>query len=148
MLADKLIDLRKKQGWSQEELADKLNVSRQAVSKWESAQAIPDVDKIVALSEVFNVSTDYLLKDDGANHEEKSSEKKEEKSAQSARERITDAVSSLFWSIILVTYLVWSFLSGDWGITWVIWPVSAALFSLTALIIELKYRNKNKKLDK
>ena len=63
IFADKLIALRKKQGWSQEELADKMGVSRQAVSKWESAQALPDIDKMVALSQLLSVSTDYLLKD-------------------------------------------------------------------------------------
>ncbi|MBR5382546.1 MAG: helix-turn-helix transcriptional regulator [Clostridia bacterium] len=63
IFADKLIDLRKKNGWSQEELAEKLNVSRQAVSKWESAQSVPDMGRIIQLSELFGVSTDYLLKD-------------------------------------------------------------------------------------
>ena len=64
ILADKIIRLRKKNGWSQEELADKMNVSRQAVSKWESAQTIPDLGKILQLGEIFGVTTDYLLKDD------------------------------------------------------------------------------------
>ena len=64
ILADKIIKLRKKNGWSQEELANKMNVSRQAVSKWESAQTIPDLEKIVQLSSLFGVTTDYLLKDD------------------------------------------------------------------------------------
>ena len=64
ILADKIIDLRKKNGWSQEELAEKLNVSRQAVSKWEGAQSVPDMGRVVQLSELFNVSTDYLLKDE------------------------------------------------------------------------------------
>ncbi len=63
ILADKIIDLRKKMGWSQEELAEQLGVSRQSVSKWESAQSIPDMDKIIRLSEIFSVSTDYLLKE-------------------------------------------------------------------------------------
>ena len=63
IFADKLIDLRKKSGWSQEELAEKLNVSRQAVSKWESAQSVPDMSRIIQMSELFGVSTDYLLKD-------------------------------------------------------------------------------------
>ena len=64
ILADKIIELRKKNGWSQEELAEKLDVSRQAVSKWESAQSVPDMNRILLLSEVFGVSTDYLLKDE------------------------------------------------------------------------------------
>ena len=64
ILADKIIENRKKNGWSQEDLAEKLGVSRQSVSKWESAQAIPDMKKILQLSEVFGVSTDYLIKDE------------------------------------------------------------------------------------
>ncbi len=63
ILADKITDLRKKNGWSQEELASQLGVSRQAVSKWESASSIPDLDKIIKMSNIFEVSTDYLLKD-------------------------------------------------------------------------------------
>lgn len=64
IFADKLIQLRKKAGWSQEELADQMNVTRQSVSKWEGAQAVPDLEKMIRLSELFGVSTDYLLKDE------------------------------------------------------------------------------------
>ncbi len=64
IFADKLIMLRKKNGWSQEELADRINVSRQSVSKWEGAQSVPDLGKILALSNLFGVTTDYLLKDE------------------------------------------------------------------------------------
>ena len=69
IFADKLITLRKKAGWSQEELAEKLNVTRQSVSKWEGAQSVPDIDKILQLSRLFGVTTDYLLKDDAAEPE-------------------------------------------------------------------------------
>ena len=64
ILADKITNLRKKAGWSQEELANQLGVSRQSVSKWESGASIPDLDKILRLSQLFEVSTDYLLRDD------------------------------------------------------------------------------------
>lgn len=64
IFADKLIQLRKKRGWSQEELAEQMNVTRQSVSKWEGAQSTPDLEKILRLSELFGVSTDYLLKDE------------------------------------------------------------------------------------
>lgn len=64
ILADKIMRFRKKNGWSQEELAAKMNVSRQAVSKWESAQSTPDLEKILQLSYLFCVTTDYLLKDE------------------------------------------------------------------------------------
>ena len=64
ILADKIIRLRKRNGWSQEELAEKMGVSRQAVSKWESAQTVPDLEKILMLGDLFGVTTDYLLKDE------------------------------------------------------------------------------------
>lgn len=63
ILGDKICNLRKQNGWSQEELAEKLDISRQSVSKWENGTSIPDLDKIVKLSALFCVSTDYLLKD-------------------------------------------------------------------------------------
>lgn len=64
IFADKLILLRKKAGWSQEELAEQMDITRQSVSKWEGAQSVPDLEKMIRLSELFGVSTDYLLKDE------------------------------------------------------------------------------------
>ncbi len=78
IFADKLIQLRKKAGWSQEELANQMNVTRQSVSKWEGAQSIPDLEKIIKLSEIFGVSTDYLLKDELEESEEGEAEITEE----------------------------------------------------------------------
>lgn len=59
--ADRLLDLRRKAGYSQEQLADLLDVSRQAISKWEGAQGRPEVDNVVKLSQIYRVSTDYIL---------------------------------------------------------------------------------------
>ncbi len=64
ILADKIIELRKKSGMTQDELAEKLGVSRQSVSKWEGAQSTPDLARILKLAEIFSVSTDVLLKDE------------------------------------------------------------------------------------
>lgn len=64
ILSEKIMMLRKQNGWSQEDLAEKLGISRQSVSKWESASSIPDLDKIIKMSEIFGVTTDYLLKDE------------------------------------------------------------------------------------
>lgn len=64
IFADKLIQLRKKNGWSQEELAEQMKVTRQSVSKWEGAQSVPDLTKMIQLSNIFGVSLDYLLKDE------------------------------------------------------------------------------------
>lgn len=61
-ISEKILKLRKANNLTQEDLAEKLNVSRQSVSKWESGQTIPELEKLVALSEVFRVTTDYLLK--------------------------------------------------------------------------------------
>ena len=63
-LGDKIMTLRRKQGWSQEELAGLCQVSRQSVSKWESGQSVPDLEKILVLSRIFGVSTDFLLKEE------------------------------------------------------------------------------------
>lgn len=63
MLSEKIASLRKQNGFSQETFAEMLDVSRQAVSKWESGGSIPEIDKIIRMSEIFNVTTDYLLKD-------------------------------------------------------------------------------------
>lgn len=63
-LSEKLYTLRKKSGLSQEQLAEQLSVSRQAISKWESGQSIPESDKLIVISNYFKVSLDYLLKEE------------------------------------------------------------------------------------
>lgn len=64
--AQKFLDLRTRYGYSQEELAEKLCVSRQAISKWELGTTLPDTDRIVAISDFFGVSIDYLLKENAS----------------------------------------------------------------------------------
>ncbi|MCR5073103.1 MAG: helix-turn-helix domain-containing protein [Clostridiales bacterium] len=64
ILAEKITLLRKKAGWSQEDLAEQLGVSRQSISKWESAQSVPDLKRILDIADCFGISTDVLLKDD------------------------------------------------------------------------------------
>lgn len=64
MIGNKILSCRKKAGMSQEALAVKLNISRQAVSRWETGEAVPDTEKIIQLSKLFHVSTDYLLLDE------------------------------------------------------------------------------------
>lgn len=82
-LAEKIMTLRKQKGWSQEELADRLDISRQSVSKWEGGMSVPEIDKIVAMSSLFGVSTDYLLKDEA--EKEILSRPEEEEEKKSAR---------------------------------------------------------------
>lgn len=63
-LSEKIVKLRKTNGWSQEELAEKINVSRQAISRWEGGTAQPDAMNILQLSKLFGVTADYLLNDE------------------------------------------------------------------------------------
>ena len=63
-LPDKIIKHRKSHGWSQEDFAEKLNVSRQAISRWENGTAFPDAQNLLQISKLFGVSADYLLNDD------------------------------------------------------------------------------------
>lgn len=85
ILAEKITEERKKNGWSQEELADKLGVSRQAVSKWESAGSVPDLQRVIQLADLFGVSTDYLLKDELEQAEMASTVSVEAKDSRPAR---------------------------------------------------------------
>ncbi len=75
MIGNKISFCRKKVGMSQEELADRLDISRQAVSRWETGQAVPDTEKIIQLSRLFHVSTDYLLLDEVDEPQEEQLEK-------------------------------------------------------------------------
>ena len=108
ILADKIIKLRKKNGLTQEELADKISVSRQAVSKWESAGAVPDLEKILQLSVLFGVTTDYLLKD-----EIEDEEFTDDASSDATVKRITIEEANAYieerkkasWRIALATFL-------------------------------------------
>lgn len=101
ILAEKIINLRKKNGWSQEELAEKLGVTRQSISKYEGAQSIPDLDKILKLSEIFGVTTDYLIKDE-LEEEEYAASQIQEKESESDRSvhKVTMEMANEYLQII------------------------------------------------
>ena len=108
-LSEKLYMLRKKSGLSQEQLAEQLNVSRQAISKWESGQSIPESDKLITISQYFNVTLDCLLKED-AEKDVSSDNVQEDKSLQSP-----DRTKWLLGIIVciggVVCLLIWGILS-------------------------------------
>lgn len=87
ILADKIMQLRKKRGWSQEELAEQMEISRQSVSKWESGASIPDLERIIAMSRLFGVSTDYLLKDEIETPESPEKEEGEDQALEYSKAR-------------------------------------------------------------
>ena len=138
IFADKLITLRKKAGWSQEELAEKLNVTRQSVSKWEGAQSVPDIDKILQLSCLFGVTTDYLLKDDQGEPEYTEDD-------TSSLPRIK-ALTAAYWLVVVTIFLWYTFGpngNGQPQYSWFIWAIGGVMYA--ALVIAVKaFMKKNR----
>ena len=104
---EKLQLLRKGRGWSQERLAEEIPISRQAVSKWESGGAMPDTENVVRISQLFEVSTDYLLHDDFTGDGDIPAVKRREEELQKARNRETGMMvlvglmaMGLFWQLV------------------------------------------------
>lgn len=122
-LSEKLYALRKKQGLSQEQLAEQLNVSRQAISKWESGQSVPDTDKLLAIGGYFHVSLDYLLRED------------EEQNPISPQTKSTDLLSggniSPAGLIICISGMILLIL---WGLVSVLNPLFSGQISDSSLI--------------
>lgn len=105
MLSEKLYQLRKNKGFSQEQLAEQLKVSRQAISKWESGTAVPESEKLIIISNYFGVSIDYLLKDEEENESKVIDGKsKEEKTKMIAGIIIciTGIVAMIIWGMISI----------------------------------------------
>ena len=104
MLSEKLYQLRKNSGLSQEQLAEQLNVSRQAISKWESGTAVPESEKLITISNYFGVSVDYLLKDTVVNKENTTTVEKKENSRMLAGSIICIAgvAGMILWGLISI----------------------------------------------
>jgi len=81
-IGERIYELRRKNSMSQEDLAEKMNVSRQSISKWESSQSVPEVEKIIQLSNILNVSTDWILKGENSKKQTSQSNKNNLKSVQ------------------------------------------------------------------
>ena len=138
ILADKITALRKKAGWSQEELAEQLGVTRQSVSKWEGAQSVPDMDKVVQMSRLFGVTTDFMLKDELSEEEDYTRENK-------AKSPIIGAVSGIYWLLVTAVYLFYTFGpmgNGQPKYSWFIWAVAGVLFGAVMLVVKLIARRK------
>lgn len=103
MLSEKIYKLRKSSGLSQEQLAEQLGVSRQAISKWESGTAVPESEKLVTISNYFGVSVDYLLKDE---------EEAQVNTADGKNEENTKATAGIFICIAgIVCMILWGLIS-------------------------------------
>ena len=111
-MPDKIIKLRKENGWSQEELAEKLEVSRQAISRWENGTALPDAQNVLQISKLFHVTTDYLLNDDYESDSDiplvrKATQETEEICIKKKHLHLISAIAfsiaTLFWMIAVVS---------------------------------------------
>lgn len=205
--------LRKQKGLSQEQLAEELGVSRQAVSKWEAEQSIPDIDKIIVLSDFFGVTTDYILRNtdepqpqseiasvytynntgeieekiDNMEKRKKSAlllaiavmlyilsivppiliyddmgpvlmfimiaiatgiivyrailnskDKKEENEPKNSENPVLKAVKSGVWAVAVVIYIMFSFRTQAWHITWLVFPITSAIVNVIEACFDLK----------
>lgn len=205
---EKIYSLRKQHNLSQEELADKLNVSRQTISKWELGESCPDFDKIVPLCEVFDITTEELLKDKKLKDKEDNDETKpdiikaliicgaiflyfiavvtiligeeflhlndglvvsgflticglatsmlvftsmtrpskkvvKEEKEEIKKEPILKGIISIVTLVATAIYLMVSFLTMAWHITWIIWVIYAIIIRIIELIFSLEGNNKN-----
>ncbi len=126
MLSEKIYALRKKNNLSQEELAEKIGVSRQAISKWESGTSLPEIEKLISLSEYFNVSIDYLVK------EQAEDEQMEEK--PKAANEIKPQNRAMARRIGLVICVVGIACLILWGVVSVILPANTEQISTSSMI--------------
>lgn len=159
-IANKLVELRKKNGYSQEELAAKLGLSRQAISKWERAEASPDTDNLICLAKLYGVSLDELLKNDDDvetivkeqmnSNEEKSNEisaEQKEENPRIKKLRIIEAiVSSILTLLVTIVYITLGCLFDAtwpdpmvWKYLWVLYFIIPLFSSIYETIIFKKF---------
>ena len=102
---ERLLDLRKKNGWSQEELGYKLDVSRQTISKWEAGQTTPELEKLRNLAKIFEISVDELISEDDENNIEKKQLEKDEKTSKKKKSSVLKVVF-VYLSVVLILFYI------------------------------------------
>lgn len=151
-IANRLIELRKKSGLSQEQLAEKLGLSRQAVSKWERAEASPDTDNLICLAKIYNVSLDELLNSDQSveeiaqevkeeNTEKENDKPKEKKSPYAWVEALIGAICM---AIVVIVYILMGTLittQNMWALLWPLFFFPPVISSFVGAILD---KNPNK----
>ena len=147
-LAEKLFELRKEKGWSQEKLAEQINVSRQSISKWESGQVLPEIEKVIELSKIFQVTTDYLLLDENSEKSSTTVILKEDK------DKYYKEVKSFgLWQVIYIFVLalaIYLFLAGSsFPVEFTAWIwLTFVLLIASAIAINKALKTKELHLDK
>lgn len=154
--SEKLITLRKGRDLTQEQLAEQLNVSRQSISKWESGQVIPEVEKIVELSKAFNVTLDYLLKPSEIDELSVKTDMLEQQQKQllSREQTYTQVFKNILYSAAIYLIFLAAFFVGHYfyfSLEWEVWGkpiIFAEFFVATAIVIVIwakSFTNRQKK---
>ena len=128
MLSSKLRDLRKKHGLSQKELAEKLMTTQAKVASWENGDSVLDISYIAKLTVLYDVSADYLLKDD--KQDGQTIEPGEEMDRPNT-ERL-GRINSIYWTIVIAVYLLASIATGRWSTSWVLFILGGAIWLIGA----------------
>ena len=142
-LSDKITKLRKANGWSQEDLAEKLSVSRQAISRWENGSALPDANNILQLSKLFNVTADYLLNEDYSSDCDIPCVKEVHNKLDSQKliYKKRFLIASLLW---LLSAVVWLVQAINWlDVFYCVLAVVNAIISLVNIILYEKSKKKD-----
>lgn len=140
-LSDKITNLRKTNGWSQEDLAEKLYVSRQAISRWENGTALPDASNILQLSKLFNVTSDYLLNEEYSSDTDIPCVKEANKTLNSKR-KLHGKLFLIASVAFLLSAVAWLILAIDnLNVVFVVLAIVNALLSGTSIVLF----DKNKK---
>ena len=133
-IGDKLIALRKKKGLTQEEVAKKLKVTRKLVSEWEDDKAVPGMDMVSPICELYNITSNELLS-------EQNTEKEFKEEVKECKDKCKDEFSlygqlkSIFSLLTLIIYLFISFITMAWHLTWIIWIIFALIMEIVKLIV-------------
>ncbi len=143
-LSEKIIQLRKANSWSQEDLAEKMDVSRQAISRWENGTALPDSNNLLQLSKLFNVTADYLLNEDYTSDND-IPYLKEAYEALDAKKKDYGKVSLIASIAFIIGAFAWLFQAiNTMEIVYVILAVSNAIFSGVNVFLYEKNRKKDR----
>ena len=150
--SNNLYSIRKQAGMSQEELAERLNVSRQAISKWERGEAQPDTDNLIAIAELFDVSLDWLVRsednraetveatvaetkksddnDEDEDDEDEDDEDEDDPAVIESKKRFRLWYDLPYPIVVTIAYLLWGFLADGWAVGWTLYVTIPVYYSI------------------
>jgi transcriptional regulator with XRE-family HTH domain len=117
-IADKLVKLRREKRMSQEDVAERLGVSRQAVSRWERAESSPDMDNLVELSKLYGISLDDLLDTDITQDSNRTAEPQSNKKFSGSEEKPDTVISQIPFPFVIPVFIIWGMFGFHEGYNW------------------------------